>query len=230
MSTGTPSPNAPHSHGHTHGRRRVLVALIGLFRHHESGYRALEEMLIIPTRHSTNAHFSIALYTDPVSACSAKEKHEGRCCVALPTDIAETARALYGARLIKVRIAEHSSHAARLADAWSDSLKTLVDQHDATLLMRPDARLTRPLTVFDACNSFGPSGTFGPTCNVWCQRMLPRKVQWTGHLACSPRAAAALCTGQVTAVTGWNTSALRAYGTQIRSECACRDLITDCRA
>ena len=213
----TTSGSTPRALHFRQGRQRVLVALVGLFRHHEIGFRALEESLIVPTRQSSDAHFSIALYTDPASTCSPKEKHEGRCCVVLPDDIALTARTLYGVRLVEVRIAEHSSHAARLADAWSHSLQALVAEHDATLLLRPDARLTRPLAVFDVCSAMRLAP--GPPCNIWCQRMLPKKVQWTGHLACSPRAAAALCSGQVTSRDGSNITGSR--GSQmIRSECA----------
>eukprot|EP00966_Prymnesium_polylepis_P227231 5258152-Prymnesium_polylepis.2 len=137
--------NATSSH---EPHRRVLVALLGLFRHHEAGFRALEQHLIAPTEQSSSTVTNIALYTDPLSVCSPKEQHEGRCCVRLPNDVAAAAHHTYGGRLLRVHIAEHSSHSERLADAWLHSLRELVMEHDATLVLRPDARLTKPLDVW----------------------------------------------------------------------------------
>jgi hypothetical protein len=181
--------NVSHS-AHMGGHRRVLIALVGLFRHYEAGFREIEQQLIVPTERS-GALTKVALYTDPSSACSTKEDSEGRCCVRLPNDIAAAAHALYGRRLLRVRIAEHSSHTARLVDAWSHSLRDLSAIHEATLIIRPDARLTKPLAVFEVCERKRKL----PPCDTWCQRMLPKRVAWTAHLACSPHAAASMCSG-----------------------------------
>lgn len=138
------------------GPVRVLVALVGLYRHFREGFAALDEQLFQPNE-AKETSFAIALFTDPTNICSPKERSEGRCdCVELPNDIATTAAEVYGRRLIKVRLASYNNPKARLADAWysEGGLRTLSPAYDATLVIRPDAklvRLTRPFIIRTLC-------------------------------------------------------------------------------
>lgn len=197
------------------GTARVLIALVGLFRHFREGFNALEQQLFKPNEVNMTASFSIALFTDPSGACSPKEQSEARCdCVQLPADITAAAASVYGARLVKVRLAQFSNPKARLADAWysEGGLRLLTPNFDVTLVLRPDARLTLPLLIRTMCwqpqrlaFEFGakPHGrslrsTIGNTAHYSGFALARRPPEqlfmnnggWTGYLACGALSAA----------------------------------------
>lgn len=164
------------------GPIRLLVALVGLFRHHEPGYRALEERLIAPNE-ATGVLVSIALFTDPNTFCSRKEGIERRChCIEIPTDITKTARHLYGSRLVMVHLAQYDNYSSRIDDAWyAGGLQKLSQRYEATLVLRPDVTLTKVLSLRDACR-------FGNLAVSAARLPTMQSSGWSSYLACSPLA------------------------------------------
>ena len=160
---------------------RVLVAFVGLWRHFRLGYVAFDRKFIAPNE-AAGATVKIALYTDPHTFCSTKESIEGHCgsCIERPMDVQATAREVYGSRLLRVRLGNHSDFKSRLADAWHHSLRHFSQNHDVTLVMRSDVNLTHPLLLRSAC-----AHTFDRTAPAFSDSS-PRVF---GYLACSPTAA-----------------------------------------
>lgn len=164
--------------------RRLLVALVGLFRHHDVSLAALERQVIEPNEQH-GMQVRIALFTANSTACSSSEQRDGhcRCHKPLPYSILDHAEAAYANRLLKVHfLLEHSSSSSRLAGAWTNGLRELSQQHDVTLLLRVDAKLTAPLDIREACGQAAATCTQSRGCHA-------KTHGWTGYLACSALAA-----------------------------------------
>jgi hypothetical protein len=170
------------------GPLRVLVALVGLFRHFREGAAELDRLVFAPNQ--ATATFAIALYTDASTFCSPKELFDGRCagCVEMPAKIREAAHEVYGRRLIRVHTASFTNSRARIADAWSDSLRVLTRAYDATLVLRTDSVLNVPLDLAALCRPSSSSAAArsaqsvpSPANNPW---------NWMGYVLCGAHAAA----------------------------------------
>jgi hypothetical protein len=169
------------------GPLRLLVAVVGLFRHVEQGQGALHNTVVAPNE-ANGTTVRIALFTDPSTICSSKERDEGRCaCLSMPSNIEGTAQQIYGPRLVKVHLAEFRNQKARLLDAWyAGGLRQLSQHHHVTLVLRPDVMLSRPLLVRDACR---PGGSECGSRNFRCSASTQG---WSSYLACSKGAASVM--------------------------------------
>ena len=149
---------------------------------------ALNQQVFLPNANTT---FGIALYTDSASVCSSKESEDRRCdCIKLPANIEAAAREVYGHRLIHVRAASFTNPRARIADAWSHSLRVLTRVYDVTLVLRIDSVLSAPLILTNACSQW--SRRLPSQARISQQRVVAAANNggWMGYVLCGATAAA----------------------------------------
>ncbi len=127
-------------------RMRLLVAYVGLYRHFRAGMASLHEQVILPNEGNDTA-VSIALFTDNVTVCSAKERVEGRCdCIEpVPDNLHKAVRETVGHRLVRVHASAQPDFPSRLADAWENGLRRLSHTCAATPRYPPDATPYKPV-------------------------------------------------------------------------------------